>query len=112
MSEEGKGDALACEPARLIGWTDFFQETAANWRAFACAPARPPDYESRWGSAYWDTGDGVYRQSDHWDLDIHHCDWLLDGQVNKNLSVGYCAYADFRPSTYGGEGQEQGSGRE
>lgn len=84
------------KPTAPCTWDDFFQVTRVSWRRVDGEPDRAPDFESGEGSRYWNTGEGVYRSSDHWNGDIHGCDWLLDDAVCQEPAVGFAAYAAFQ----------------
>jgi hypothetical protein len=64
-------------------------------------PKRDPDFISGSGSAYWDLGHGVVRESDHWLFRIRSCCWLLsgpDGPYSYNereYVTAYCPYSAF-----------------
>ena len=92
--QEGR-NCVRVESAPPCDWRDFFDHTRAVWQRVPAAPDRGADFESKTGSRYWNTGDGVYRASDHWNEDIHGCTWLLDGAVCQEPAVGYSAYTDM-----------------
>lgn len=60
-----------------------------------------PDFISRSGSVYWDTGDAVIRQANHWTgqhdvYKIVDCSWTLDVPHTKGENAtGVCYYKDF-----------------
>jgi len=82
---------------------DFFEGTKANFTSCEI-PSKKPDYESKSGSVYWYSKDGVVRAADHW-LGVASCKWILDGQdeyaINKATDkrefavAGFCKWSDF-----------------
>lgn len=66
---------------------DFTEVTDVNFKA---------DFVSSSGSAYMYTEEGVYRQSDHWGYGIATCSWILDGNVQRGLKVGFAKWSDFK----------------
>lgn len=78
----------------MRNFSNFFGGTVADW--ILCEiPDRPPDYVSFTGSAYWDYGDRVRRQSDHWGRLITSI-WFLDGKLQTRFACAECYYEDFR----------------
>jgi hypothetical protein len=81
-------------------FSNFHNGTFGVWH-FVQTPEREPDFVSDSGSAYWDLGHGVVRESDHWLFRIRSCCWLLsgpDGPYSYNereYVTAYCAYSDF-----------------
>lgn len=79
---------------------NFFESTKADYQRVDSLPngfdQENPDYESRSGSKYWYTDQGVYRMSDHWGYGIASCWWFLDGGF-----YGYGMHpVDFEKSDY------------
>ena len=65
---------------------DFFAEMKAH-------------FQSRSGSYYFYTEEGVYRYSDHWGR-VANCRWKIKGisdYKNQNYYVGYAKWSDFYP---------------
>jgi hypothetical protein len=90
---------------RQITSENFHDATAASFKPCS-QPDREPDFVSSSGSAYWRTGEGVIRLSDHWCFGIRSCDWYLDGKLYCDFNTGtreiyastvcgFCRYADF-----------------
>ena len=58
-------------------------------------PDRKPDYVSESGSVYWDEGDRVVREADHWGA-VGECMWTFAGDRRPRQRVaGACAYGRF-----------------
>jgi len=58
-------------------------------------PDRKPDYVSESGSVYWDEGDRVVREADHWGA-VGECLWPLAGDRRPcQRAAGSCAYDRF-----------------
>ncbi|WP_420552762.1 hypothetical protein [Tenacibaculum aiptasiae] len=56
-------------------------------------------YQSKSGSLYYYTEDGVYRYSNHWGR-VANCRWKIKGienYRNQNYYVGYANWKDFYP---------------
>lgn len=80
-------------------FTDFFVHSYGVWKS--CAPPdRRPDFKTE-DSKYWDCGDKVIRQSNHWGI-VGSCFWKIDGLPKRgilfDLHCGEIAYADFGTS--------------
>lgn len=82
-----------------MNFTDFFQHTYGVWKSCA-VPDRRPDFKTE-DSKYWDCGDKVIRQSDHWGI-VGSCFWKIDGLPKRGIlfaaHCGEIAYVDFGTS--------------
>lgn len=82
-----------------MNFTDFFLHTYGVWKSCA-VPDRRPDFKTE-DSKYWDCGDKVVRQSDHWGI-VGSCYWKIDGLPKRGIlfenHCGELAYADFGTS--------------
>ena len=82
-----------------MNFTDFFLHTYGVWKSCA-VPDRRPDFKTD-DSKYWDCGDKVIRQSDHWGI-VGSCFWKIDGLPKRGIlfasHCGEIAYADFGTS--------------
>jgi hypothetical protein len=83
-----------------VNFNNFWMTTRANFTV-CVTPQRPPDFTSRGGSRYWDEGDHVIRQADHWSGQqgcdrIVDCFWYIDQKHDfEELLTGNCAYTNF-----------------
>jgi hypothetical protein len=80
-----------------VDFTNFHHATTANWTP-CDRPDRGPNYVSRSGSAYWDTGFGVIRESDHWGSYYFDSAWFYNGFYvveTEGPVCGYAAYSEF-----------------
>lgn len=73
----------------MTDFSNFHNATVAKFTP-ADRPNRAPDFVSKGGSVYWDTGEGVIRASDHWVglqgcANQRSCKWSLEG-LEDNLS--------------------------
>ncbi|MCG2612336.1 hypothetical protein LZZ90_12545 [Flavobacterium sp. SM15] len=62
--------------------------------------ALKPNHNSKSGSVYYFTEEGVYRVSNHWGR-AANCRWRLDSDsknVNQRTKVGYANWTDFYPN--------------
>ena len=82
-----------------MNFTDFFLHTYGVWKSCA-VPERRPDFKTE-DSKYWDCGDKVIRQSDHWGI-VGSCYWKIDGLPKRGIlfatHCGEIAYTDFGSS--------------
>ena len=85
-----------------INFTNFHDATRARFQPCE-RPDREPDFVSKSGSRYWDLGNGVVREADHWRAGIRSCSWFLNVAMPgmpsgcfDGLAVGFCAYSDFK----------------
>ena len=82
--------------------SNFHLSTGAIFKPVDNPPNRKPDFQSGFGSNYWHTDKGVYRESDHWTPDTASCSWLLEGHhpfkptLADEHKTGYCDYTDFK----------------
>lgn len=87
--------------ASYFDFSNFYTKTTATFVPYDTVPSRPHDFRSSSGSMYWDTGNGVIRESHHWTGQhgvgqIKDCRWYLDESHEKNeTKVGYCPYDGF-----------------
>ena len=87
------------------GYNDenYFMGTEANWQSAEWPEDGVFDYESRSGSRYIYTDEGVYRMSNHWGSGVATCDWYLDGDDISSFAdrggerVGFARWSDFKP---------------
>lgn len=80
---------------KKTSFKNFFGGTVADFSRCEI-PDRNPDYVSFSGSAYWNKGNKVIRQSDHWG-NLISSRWLLEGKESKIFTCAYCYYENFRP---------------
>jgi hypothetical protein len=82
-----------------VNFTDFFLHTYGVWKSCA-VPDRRADFKTE-DSKYWDCGDKVIRQSDHWGI-VGSCFWKIDGLPKRGIlfasHCGEIAYADLGTS--------------
>ena len=78
-----------------FSWDNFHDASTADFQPCE-RPAREPDFVSGSGSCYWNTPDGVVRESDHWMAGIRSCNWYLAGASYRGPDrAGFCRYEDF-----------------
>ena len=78
-----------------FNFDNFFTNTYVSWKACE-TPDRPEDFISSGGSKYWNMGDHVIRQSDHWGF-VQGCTWVLPGNKKEELVSAKADFADFIP---------------
>lgn len=52
------------------------------------------NFESKSGSKYWYTDNGVYRLSDHWG-EVASCSWIIKIKNEAPEILGFCKWSDF-----------------
>ena len=80
---------------------NFYKKTGAEY--MGChPPERPPDFTSPSGSIYWDEGDHVRRQSNHWSgqhgvYKLKDCVWTINitQEIKREVLTGMCPYDEF-----------------
>lgn len=80
----------------MTNFDNFYDSTFADFTPCE-RPDRDPDFTSVSGSRYWDLGNRVIRESNHWTPSVGSCAWLLGGETRRTSEpvCGICAYADF-----------------
>ena len=78
------------EDRNVVSFDNFHDASRAVFTPID-KPSRKPDFSSKSGSLYWDTGIGVIRCSDHWVgfmgcRSQRSCEWSLEG-LTDNLSI-------------------------
>ena len=80
---------------------NFYKRTGAEYEVCE-APERAADYRSASGSIYWDEGDYVIRQADHWTgsfgvYKLKDCMWTINATQTskKEVLTGKCADESF-----------------
>ena len=93
---------ISTSASAIVGkrdFTNFFSNTYGAWKS-CNLPDRRPDFKNG-KSKYWDYGDKVIRQSDHWGI-VGSCYWKIDGLPKKGIlfaaHCGEIAYGDFGDS--------------
>jgi hypothetical protein len=81
-------------PAGIADQSNFHECTLCNFKEVVGVDFKA-DFVSDSGSAYMYTDEGVYRQSDHWGYGIASCSWILDGNVQTGMKVGFAKWSDF-----------------
>lgn len=82
--------------ASQFNWENFHDASTADFHPCE-RPSRDPDFVSGSGSRYWNTPEGVIRESDHWLAGIRSCNWYLDGATYKGPErCGFCRWEDFQ----------------
>lgn len=81
----------------MITFENYFVNTYGVW--ITCErPQRKPDFKSG-SSKYWDCGDKVIRESDHWGV-VGTCFWKIDCFPIKGIFIqkncGMIAYSNFQ----------------
>lgn len=82
------------KPAGTVDVTNFHECTLCDFTEVKGVDFKA-DFVSGSGSAYMYTDEGVYRQSDHWGYGIATCSWILDGNVQTGMKVGFAKWSDF-----------------
>lgn len=84
-----------------IDQDNFYISTIAKFDSID-KPDGPSDFESKSGSRYWYTKDGVIREADHWYRNVASCDWYIDDidVSEKELKYGFCKWENFIPKDY------------
>lgn len=78
-----------------FSWSNFHDASTADFQPCE-RPAREPDFVSGSGSRYWNTPEGVVRESDHWMAGIRSCNWYLSGASYKGpVCCAFCRWEDF-----------------
>lgn len=78
---------------------NFFKHTFCEWKSVDDFSERKEDYNSKSGSRYFFTSEGVYRISNHWGR-AANCRWRLLTSSKKSQvhQVGYANWSDFYPN--------------
>lgn len=89
---------------KVYNKTNFFKHTFCIFKEVGADEVSGMDfhYNSKSGSAYHFTGEGVYRTSDHWGR-AANCRWRLlplkEGKTNNTVAkTGYAKWTDFYPN--------------
>ncbi len=89
---------------KVYNKTNFFKHTFCIFNEVAPDTVQGKDfhYNSKSGSSYYFTNEGVYRNSNHWGR-AANCRWRLmpleDGKTNNSVAkTGYAKWTDFYPN--------------